>query len=130
MRRQQRVGEAYQTMCDPRLKKLLTVAIKPGLVYSQQIAWGASAVCSSYPMPPQTKVIKALRACRKIYADKCTEAGKGHSLIATFCSEDVGAKTKSIRTEHGAFEDQFSVATDLNKVKHPKISMCHDSNQA
>eukprot|EP00959_Pyramimonas_sp_CCMP1952_P307708 6440343-Pyramimonas_sp.AAC.1 len=92
-------------------------------------------------MPTQTKVIKALRACRRIYADKCKEAGKGHSLgppeghlyvtlISTLCPEDVGAKTRNILTEHGKSVDQVSVATVLNKVKHLKISKCYGRNQA
>eukprot|EP00959_Pyramimonas_sp_CCMP1952_P121139 2532760-Pyramimonas_sp.AAC.1 len=81
-------------------------------------------------MSAQSEVIKVFHARRKFYADKRKAEGKGHSYASPLCSADVGANTKSSHTEFGQLVDQFSVATDLYKVKHQKISKCDDSYHA
>lgn len=139
--RRKKGGEAYHAKVDPKLKKLLTVLIKQVLANTQQLAWMVAAVFSTYLMPIQSNVVKALKTSRKLYADKCKEMGKGHALgppeghlymtlIMTLCTEDVGGKSRALLTDHGQFLDKINAQTVLRKVKHIKLSKCYDSNQA
>ncbi|CAK0910497.1 unnamed protein product [Prorocentrum cordatum] len=110
--RPKRGGEVDHAKVDPEQKKHLTVLVKQALANIQQVAWSPAAVYSTYIRPVQSSTIRAPRVRRNMYADKCKEAGGGHTsgppnghLYATLTSSlfvaDVGGKTRAVPTEHG-----------------------------